>query len=373
MRIGFDAKWLASGPPSGRRVVAGLLRHLQSEAGSDDVHVFLDDRARRTDDDSSVDADRRHFVWARNNQLANLFVVPRRADQLRLDAVVYQNFAPPRALARHRRIAFVYDAIAETRPRDFRWRERLYLAPLRTLAAQADRVCTISLAERQRLTALRYAAPNRIDVVSLGVDPQFVPREALDPARVETILAEYDLAGRFVLYAGRVNARKNVETLVRAFARVPEPTLTLVIAGDADGTAVPLPALAESLGIAARVRILEHVDDETLRTLYASAALYVYPSLDEGFGLCPLEAMAAGTPALVSDIPVLREVCGDAAQFVDSRDADALAQAIAALMGDEALRGTLGARGRARAGSYTWSAAARSLLAAVHRSMEHPA
>jgi len=373
MRIGFDAKWLTSGPPSGRRVVAGLLRHLQAEAGGDDVHVFLDDRTPRAADEAQVDADRRHFVWARNNQLANLFVVPRRADQLQLDVVVYQNFAPPRALARHRRIAFVYDAIAETRPRDFRWRERLYLAPLRTLAAQADRVCTISLAEQRRLTALRYATPDRIDVVALGVDPQFVPREALSPARVEAILAEHDLAGPFVLYAGRVNARKNVETLVRAFARIADPAISLVVAGDADGTATPLPALAQSLGVASRVRFLERVDDETLRTLYASAALYVYPSLDEGFGLCPLEAMAAGTPTLVSDIPVLREVCGDAAQYVDSRDAGALAAAIAAIMGDGVLRTSLGARGRARAASFTWSAAARSLLAAVHRSMERSA
>src|SRR5205823_11517371 len=128
-----------------------LLPRLAAAAGADEVHLFLDRRARGASGNLGVPADRCHYVWADNNQLANLTVLPRIADRLGLDVVVYQNFAPPLFLARHARVAFIYDVIFRDQPSYFTRRERLYFAPMRWLASRADRVCTLTESERQRL------------------------------------------------------------------------------------------------------------------------------------------------------------------------------------------------------------------------------
>lgn len=363
MRLGVEAKWLHRGPPSGRRVVRNLVRALAADGGHE-LHLFVDADAPVPD---GVRAERCHRVWAGNNGLSNVCVVPRVADALGLDAVVYQNFAPP--AARHARVAFVHDAIFATRPELFTWRERAYFAPLRWLVPRADRVCTVSRSERARLVRRGFARGDRVDVVPNAVDDAFVPRERLDPRLVARVRAALGVPERFVLYAGRVTARKNVATLVRAMARVRAP-LPLLVAGAADGTAADLGAVAAAAGVAARVRLLGGVDDDALRVLYATATVFCFPSLDEGFGLTPLEAMAAGTPAVVSHAPALVETCGGAAVHVDPADADAIAAAIDALAADPARRATMRAAGLRRAGDFTWARSARLLLDSVRAAME---
>ena len=143
MKIGIEAKWLFRGPPSGCRVVRNLVNALVAIGGTDELHLFLDQRARSEPTPAGIAPERCHYVWAGNNQLSNVFVVPRMADRLRLDAVVYQNLSPGKA--KHARIAFVHDVIFESHPQFFTRTERLYFRPLRYLAARADRVCTVSL------------------------------------------------------------------------------------------------------------------------------------------------------------------------------------------------------------------------------------
>jgi glycosyltransferase involved in cell wall biosynthesis len=368
VRIGIEAKWLHRGPPSGTRVVRNLVAALGRVAGEDDeLHLFLDARSRHEPMSHAgahlVPPERRHYVWAGNNGVSNVCVVPWAAEALKLDAVVYQNFVPPRAV-RHARVAFVYDAIFATRPEAFTWRERLYFAPLRRLTAGADRVCTISRAERERLVRLGYATPERVDVVPIAVESAFVPAERLDAARVALVRARVSPPERFVLYAGRLTARKNVAALVRAMAHVTSG-LPLLVVGQADRTCEDLGAVAEAAGVADRVRLLGAVDDETLRVLYAAATVFCFPSLDEGFGLTPLEAMAAGTPAVVSNVPALAETCGDAAALVDPTDPAAIGAAIDAIALDGARHAAMREAGLRRAAAFSWEASARTLLASV--------
>jgi len=139
MKIGIEAKWLFRGPPSGCRVLRNLVRSLARAGGNDELHLILDERSRSEPIPPGIAAERCHYVWGGNNQLANVFVVPRLADRLRLDAVVYQNFSPPNP-AGHARIAFVHDVIFESHPEYFTRGERLYFMPLRYLAARADRL-----------------------------------------------------------------------------------------------------------------------------------------------------------------------------------------------------------------------------------------
>lgn len=122
-------------------------------------------------------------------------------------------------------------------------------------------------------------------------------------------------------------------------------------------------------GLAAHVSMPGFVSDADLRTLVGRATLFVHPSLAEGFGLPPLEAMALGAPTAVSDIAPLREVAGDAALYFDPHDAGGLADLIRRTCGDAALRQNLSQRGKRRAASFTWAEAARKTLSVYERAL----
>jgi glycosyltransferase involved in cell wall biosynthesis len=173
-----------------------------------------------------------------------------------------------------------------------------------------------------------------------------------------------------VLYLGGADPRKNVATLLAAFADhvAPRaPGLRLVVAGAGLRDAASLgPEAAERLRRAGdAVHVLDAVPDDALAALYAGAAVFVFPSLHEGFGLPPLEAMACGAPVVSSDRGALREVLGDAPLYVDALAPAAIADAILAVAADPALAHRLAERGRAQAARYSWDATARGLLAAI--------
>lgn len=355
MKIGFDAKWFFDGPPSGKRIVRGLVDGLTRLAGGDELHLFLDARFAHEAAAFDLPPERLHHVWARNNLIANLVAVPRIADRVGMDVVVYQNFAPPPLAARHARVPLVHDVIFHESPEYYTRIERLYFAPLRSLSSRADRVCTVSWTERERMVRLGFAAVSRIDVVPYGVDDAFkasppVPRGV--PSRP------------YVLFVGRLTVRKNVSALIRAMRHVRARDLELVVVGASDRTCEDLPALARTVGVADRVRFLGPLHEE-LPTLYASASVFCFPTHDESFGLPPLEAMASGAPCVVSDLPVLREMYGDAAVFVDQGSEWSIAEAIDAVLGDRGLADALRVRGRRRAAEYTWDRAALLLLASA--------
>jgi glycosyltransferase involved in cell wall biosynthesis len=368
VKIGIDAKWLWRGPPSGRRVVRSLIEGLAEVAVDDEIHLFLDARSRHvpaTVDAARIPPEHRHYVWAANNQLSNRFLLPRAVDRLGLDAVVYQNFVPPPRRARHARIAFVHDVIFESHPEFFTWRERLYFSPLRGLTRSATRVCTVSESEKARLVHFGYGEQTRIDVVPNAVDRSFTTREQIGTAAVDQLLGSLGVNGRFVLFVGRLNVRKNIVTLVRALGLIGDPELMLVVAGPPDSTTANLRAIATSAGIADRLRLIGTPSEDALRALYAAASLFCFPSYDESFGLPPVEAMASGTPVVVSNIPALVETCGDAAVYVDPSDAQALAAAIFALLTDAPRSARLRASGIVRARSFNQERTARHLLASV--------
>ncbi len=187
--------------------------------------------------------------------------------------------------------------------------------------------------------------PNGIDAAAYGN----VPAAAIDRAR-----ERYRLPGEFVLAVGAHRPHKNHEVLVRALSHLPE-RVHLVLVGYFDRNfRDPLPALIARLGLRDRVRLVPEVDDEQLPAVYRAATAFAFPSLSEGYGLPALEALAAGVPSAVSDIPVLAEVTGGAALLVPPRDVRAWADALTALLHDPALRVRLAATGRAVANATTW-------------------
>ncbi|MEY2423386.1 MAG: hypothetical protein QOI95_3453 [Acidimicrobiaceae bacterium] len=207
---------------------------------------------------------------------------------------------------------------------------------------------------------------SHINVVPLAISDPFRNPPAHDTRA--SVCSRYGIEpGHYVLAVGRVSARKNLVLLVEAFAAIPQRDLVLVIAGSSTGQeADRVRRACDRLDIVGRVRFIGFVSDEDLPALVAAALMFVYPSLDEGFGLPPLEAMAAGTPVVAANAGSVPEIVGDAALLVDPTDRTAWTDAIDRVADDEALRGMLAAAGRHRAAAFTWERAAEQTMA-VHR------
>jgi glycosyltransferase involved in cell wall biosynthesis len=252
----------------------------------------------------------------------------------------------------------VHDLSWVQRPQDFTAYERLWhaLARPRRLAEQATAVTAVSRATAAELEGRWRIAPERVTVVRNGVD--------LPPA--ESGMARGDLPERYLLFVGALEPRKAPELLVEAFGRARSRGLDaeLVLAGDG--------RLAPRLR-APGVRLLGQVPRGALPGLYAGALALVMPSWLEGFGLPPAEALLAGTPAIVSDLPAFAEILGEGALRVPPGDMEALADALVRVAGDDELRARLAAAGGEVVGSLSWERAARELRAVLGSAAEGPA
>jgi glycosyltransferase involved in cell wall biosynthesis len=198
---------------------------------------------------------------------------------------------------------------------------------------------------------------DRLRLVPWGVDTTRATPSEIDEAR-----ARHGLDGPYVMWTGTVEPRKNLATLLRAFAKA-DTDARLVLVGP-KGWKEDLDTLIA--GVRERVQVLGFVPHDQLPALYAGASVFCYPSIREGFGLPVLEAMAQGTPVITSTGTSTAEVGGDAAVLVDPMDVDAIAAALEHLLGERARARELGEAGARRAAGYTWSRTAQ-LLAAVYQ------
>jgi glycosyltransferase involved in cell wall biosynthesis len=184
------------------------------------------------------------------------------------------------------------------------------------------------------------------------------PREE-DVVRVRE---RYQLHDEFVLYAGNVKPHKNLERLIQAFYMVRRrglDRLKLVLIGDDISKYAALRRAVHQHQLHKYVRFLGYLPEETLAVMYRLAGVFVFPSLYEGFGLPPLEAMASGTPVVTSNVSSLPEVTGDAAVLVDPYDPEAIANGIYRVLNDEMLRRDMRRKGLARARQFSWEASVR--------------
>jgi glycosyltransferase involved in cell wall biosynthesis len=221
-------------------------------------------------------------------------------------------------------------------------------------ARDADVVLTISEFSRERIVEVLGIPPDRVVAVHLGVDhDRFSP---------EGPGSDLDLPERFVFYPANLWPHKNHERLVQALALA--PGVELVLSGQDYGRLPGLMEAARAAGVAERVRHVGHVPHGGVAALYRSATAVIFPSLYEGFGLPPLEAMAAGCPVAVARAGSLPEVVGDAGLLFDPRDAEAMAESIRALWDDDAERERLSRAGRERSLGFSWQAAAERHVAA---------
>ncbi len=368
MRIGYDAKWYFEGPASGRIVVR---RHLEALGVGEPGHtlVALLDRSHQGER-LSEGADRleRAWMWAGNNLAANSLLMPAVVRRLRLDVLITHNFTPVRQLCPT--VTFVHDVLFREFPQFYTRRERLYFLPLAPLARRSSRICTPSDFERRRIHASGIGRPGRVDVVPLGVDPTFRPREQHDPAELRDVARSFNLPDQFLLFVGRINARKNLEALLHALPLLPTDHPPLVVVGARDWKSSNLAPLCESLGVADRVRFVGSVDHDRLPLIYSLATAFVFPSWAESFGLPPLEAMSSGVPAVVSNATSIPEICGDAVRYCDPASPESIAVAITEVLSSQELRASLTAAGLVRAAMFSWARSAEALLESAERACQ---
>lgn len=234
-----------------------------------------------------------------------------------------------------------------------RWRDRaLFGLACRIHCRWAVATLTDSDFSRSCLTRELGIPPDKIHVIPLAVGPHFFP---VDQEKGQPVLSRYCLAPGYILTVTNFHPHKNARRLLEAYRQLPASIRgdhPLVVVGDAPGRG-GLDWIRDAAAVEADVRLLGSVPDEDLPALYAGAALFVFPSLEEGFGLPALEAMACGTPVVCSHTGALPEVVGDAALLVNPRDAAHIAGAMARVLADADLGAALRSRGRARAARFT--------------------
>jgi glycosyltransferase involved in cell wall biosynthesis len=219
---------------------------------------------------------------------------------------------------------------------------------------RARRILTVSDTSKRDILRFFPLPEEKISVIYNAIDERFSipPREE----EVERVRERYQLAHGFVLYVGNIKPHKNLVRLIEAYDLLRRRgfDLKLLIIGDEISK---LPALRRAVHkhkLHKHVRFLGYLPDETLAVLYRLAEVFVFPSLYEGFGLPPLEAMACGTPVVTSNVSSLPEVTGDAAVLVDPYEVESIADGVQRVLTDPALGAELRKKGIARAREFSW-------------------
>ncbi len=264
-------------------------------------------------------------------------------------------------------VVTIYDLSFILLPRNFRHGRRLYLALFSRLSARkARRIITISESTRRDTVRWLNVPSEKIDVVYCGVDQAFHP---LPEEEVASFRQKYGLPERFILFVGTIEPRKNVARLIEAYSLLGDGQIKLVIGGARGWFYKEVFVRLEELGLTDNVLFPGYIPPAELPLWYNAAELFVYPSLYEGFGLPPLEAMACGTPVITSNVSSLPEVVGEAGLTVDPMDSKGLAEAIHRVLGDETLRQSMREQGLARAGRFSWAKAARETVEVYRRAL----
>jgi glycosyltransferase involved in cell wall biosynthesis len=245
---------------------------------------------------------------------------------------------------------------------------------------RASKVIAVSAATCRDVQNILGVPPDRVRVVYNAPDPAFFAHRPVADARAagpdreaferQRILERYQIHYPFLLYAGNIRPQKNVPRLVEAFAVVRDELsshpvfkdLRLIIIGDEISRYPSVRRAVIQSRVEHAVRFLGFVPFDTLRNFYEAAAAFVFPSLYEGFGLPPLEAMASGTPVVASGVSSLPEVVADAAVVVNPENVFDIAHGIRAVLVNDDLRRSLIKRGREQAAKFSWERTARQVL-----------
>jgi glycosyltransferase involved in cell wall biosynthesis len=365
VRIGIDGRELCGQPTGVGRYLAGLL----AEWSRDELarrHEFVLYAHRPLD----LPLDGRRFSTREVPGAGRLWweqrLLPRVARRDHLDVFFAPGYTAPLFL-RCRRVVTIHDVSFAAHPEWFGWREGLRRRVMsRRAAAAADAVITDSQFSRREIVERLGAPEGRVHVVLPGITRDEFPGTSDTTSRPAEVVLKPDATSERILYVGSIFNRRHVPELIRGFAALARrrPTVRLDLVGD--NRTYPRQDLARTIaaeGLDGRAVWRQYVPDPELQALYGSARAFVFLSEYEGFGLTPLEALAAGVPPLLLDTAVAREICGDAALYVSRGDSAAVADAMERLLFDAGTRDAIMSCAAAVLARYSWPRAARETLA----------
>jgi glycosyltransferase involved in cell wall biosynthesis len=378
MKIGIDIRNIGRKRTGDETVFFHLVKNLALIDRENEYELFVD----RRNDGELADMARRlgteglpnfRFVVleARNKFDWNLLVLPRRLRRSPVDVYHTQYILPffvPRSI---RIVQHIHDVSFRAYPKYIHWKDRLFLALLipRSLR-RADGIVAVSEFTKDEI-CLRYGVDSaKVEVIlnALGEDFENV---SISDEQGRAVRKKYRLPERFILYLGTLQPRKNVPSLVRAYAAVADrlPGTALVLAGNRAGHHFDpgIDGAVRESGLGDRVVFPGYVDQADMPALMRAASVFAFPSLYEGFGIPLLEAMSQDVPVVASDIPCLREIGGKAAAYVDAANLAEFSETLYNVSIDSSLRERMVRLGRERVRRFSWRRSAESLLALYAR------
>ena len=234
-------------------------------------------------------------------------------------------------------------------------------------ARHSDHIITVSESSKKDIVERYHVNPKRVTVVYEAPRPEFRPMNA-ESCR-EILARDYEIRSPFLLYVGRINARKNLERLVEAFSVLSGKGFSqqLVIVGKRDWLASRVLEKVHSLSLDSKIRFVGYVPNDHLPVFYNAAEVFVYPSICEGFGFPLVEAMACGIPVVTSYGSSLEEVVSDAAVLADPYSVSSIASALEKVLSDPAVAAGLRERGLRRAGEFSEARKAGDTISVYHQ------
>jgi glycosyltransferase involved in cell wall biosynthesis len=277
--------------------------------------------------------------------LKEQFAIPRLVPKTDLFWSPHYN-VPLLPLKAKKRIVTIHDAYHLAFKKTLHWKKRLYAETLfRQAISRSDLILTVSEFSRQELCRLLSLPEHKIQVIYSGVDAAHFSKKVSSESK-EALRKKYSLPPSFFLFVGNVKPHKNLQLILAAYEQF-SIDLPLVIVGKVE------------ISKANKIFVAEGVSDEELPAFYQMALALLFPSLYEGFGLPPLEAMAAGCPVIASNAASLPEICGRAALLIDPTKVDDLGAAMQRMIEDEPLKNALREKGKAHVQKFPWETCAR--------------
>jgi len=363
MRIGIDGRYIQDHFPGIGRYTYNLVQALTKAAPEDSFVLLHNPKLVNTRYDlETLQSPNLEIVAIEvpTFSLAEQWRLPSIVRGLRLDLFHSPYYIKPYLLLCPS-VVTIHDLIPKLYPQYLPslWKRAIFEVAIRLAVASTRRVISVSQSTRDDLVRLLGVAPFKVSVIPEGVDTRFKPA---DEKAIFNLRQKHNLPVGYILYLGTNKPHKNLARLVGAFAKA-KTERKLVLAGKEDPRYSEAHEVTKQLGLQDRVVFLGRVSEDDLPALYSGAALFVFPSLYEGFGLPLLEAMACGVPVISSSTSSLPEIAGQAAVMVDPLDLSQLARALERVLGDSNLRASMREEGLEQAAQFSWERTAVETLA----------
>ncbi len=367
MKIGIDCRLHYYNRTGIGHYIRNLIREFPESANTEMELVLLQSRRER---EALLQAPRmrcRRVFTPAHHPVERWFLAAEIAAQ-RLDVLHSPDHVAPKRTG-WESVVTIHDLCFLAHPEAYDSASLLYYTQVFRTLPRTAKVITVSEFTRHEVLNRISIAPEKVITVYEAVDPAYYTRTEAD---CEHIRRRLGISEPYILVVGTIEARKNLERVIEAYAVLPRRDRPqLVFAGGRGYQYENVLEAVQGHRLQDQVKFLGFVDDAELPMLYSGAVCLLFPSLYEGFGLPILEAMACGCPVITSNFGSMAEVAGDAAILVDPNSAAAIAQGISSLLSDTALRDGMNARGHARVKQFSWRTAAQQTLA-VYREAAGP-